>query len=186
MTSSNGSSSKPRGETLGMMNDVQWDSAFINRMPDPTRMFSLLVLAIIHVRYLLAHEWDVTSLVFGFWLNPYVLFSYGLAVAVWVYSPSQKDLPVYDRWAAEWYWWNSWFYHMVLDGFTGSWLLVPVSAHQYQMMDRRFITRHCAPYVVGLVELFFMGPVSLWVYRLIVRVSSVFFVCVCACRTSRF
>lgn len=144
---------------------------------DPTRCFSFLVLSIIHVRYWLAHEWDGMALLQGFWCNFYVLSALAIGcitVALSCYDNSRNKtnpnphnrnagsllpvLPWYDRWAVEWYWWNGWFYHLVLDGATGTFRLVPVAVHQYDQLDRRFVARHPIPWGVGLVEVVLMAP----------------------------
>lgn len=141
-------------------------------MPDPTQSFSLLVISIMMIRFLLAHEWEFSLLLSGFFLNPYVILSFVLAALVkWWFCSSAlfQKLSVRDQWTAEWYWWNAWFYHMVLDGFAGSLHLVPVVLHQYQIMDKRFVTEHSVPWTVGMVELCFMGPMCLLVYWLIVQ-----------------
>jgi hypothetical protein len=138
-----------------------WEKA--QQYPDPTRCFSFLVIAIIVVNYLIAVDWDFTLVFWGFFANSYVVFFFTLAcLTVYLAQRNQtQPLPVYDRWAAEWYWWNAWFYHMTLDGASGSFRLVPVVVNQYDMLDLRFINRHPIPWGVGVVELFLMGPLCL-------------------------
>jgi hypothetical protein len=152
---------KPKGQCHW----IDWNSAFIQKvLPDPTRIFSFLVIGIIILRYLESHDWDVSLILSGFLLNPYVVISFAIACAtLYVSWPAAdtKPLPVYDRWAVEWYWWNAWFYHMVMDGASGTFQLVPVVVHQYQMLDKRFSNHHPVPWTVGAIELFIMGPLCL-------------------------
>jgi hypothetical protein len=150
----------------GQCHWIDWNSNFIQKvLPDPTRIFSFLVMTIIIFRYLESHDWDASLIVTGFLLNPYVVVSFALALATlyvsWPTAPDAAPLPVYDRWAVEWYWWNAWFYHMVMDGASGTFQLVPVVVHQYQMLDKRFSNHHPVPWTVGAIELFIMGPLCL-------------------------
>lgn len=150
-------------------------------MPDPTRIFSGLVLTILFVRYLQAHEWNFGGAIGGLFLNPYVVFYVATAGAAVVLGLRAADaaihqpwahLPVYDRWTVEWYWWNAWLYHAVMDGSAGSLRLVPVVVHQYDVLDLRFPHRHVVPYLIGLVELLVMYPLCLaTVYAILARSS---------------
>jgi hypothetical protein len=145
---------------VGGVHFINWDEA--ERLPDPTRVFSLLVLAIMSVRFALAE--GLQALLFGFYLNPYVLVFFSLAVAVAVVAKKNSHgavLPVYDRWTAEWYWWNAWLFHMVMDGASGTFRLVPVVVHQYDIMDLRFPNHHVVPWMIGWMELFLHGPLCL-------------------------
>jgi hypothetical protein len=72
-----------------------------------------------------------------------------------------QPLPVYDRWAAEWYWWNAWLYHAVMDGGSGTFQLVPVVVQQYSNLDLRFVLHHVVPWIVGAIELFVMQPLCI-------------------------
>jgi hypothetical protein len=160
---------KPKGQCHW----IDWNSVFIQKvLPDPTRIFSFLVIGIIILRYLESHEWDVSLILSGFILNPYVVISFAIACAtLYVSRPTAetKPLPIYDRWAVEWYWWNAWFYHMVMDGASGTFQLVPVVVHQYQMLDKRFSNHHPVPWTVGAIELFIMGPLCLAVVYCILK-----------------
>lgn len=172
---------------LGSCHWISWDSSFVQtKIPDPTRMFSFLVCFIMFFRFLQGVQWNVLALVEGFFLNTYVLVFLGAAVGTaymglihsqgngnnaienkkrqGVRSPlfsTWNSMPVYDRWAAEWYWWNAWLYHGVMDGAAGSLQGVPVVVSQYHILDRRFITHHCVPWTVGLIELIIMQPLCL-------------------------
>jgi hypothetical protein len=153
---------------------IPWDSLWVQNLPDPTRVFSLLVIGIVLLRFLMVTNWDFSATISGFFLNPYVLFFFsmasmtayrGVVVSHNQNTKSTPHLPVYDRWAAEWYWWNAWLYHMTMDGASGSFRLVPVVVNQYDMLDLRFPNRHVVPWCIGVVELFIMGPlclVTLW------------------------
>jgi hypothetical protein len=140
----------------GGCNWIPWDAQWVQSMPDPTRMFSILVLGIIIFKYLAKYDWDFSLLLFGFVLNPYVIFSFGVSITVFQYGGGLEKfcaLPVYDRWACEWYFWNAALYHMIMDGFTGTFGVVPLVLHQYQQLDYRFVSHHSVPWTVGLVEL---------------------------------
>ena len=161
----NGSSSSSSNQDVGGCTWIKWESDFINKiLPDPTRIFSLLVIVIMMLRYLEANEWDLSFIMLGFFLNPYVI-TFCTVATITLYlakpSPKQEELPVYDKWALEWYWWNAWLYHAVMDGASGTFGLVPVVVQQYQMLDRRFTTHHVVPWLVGLVELLVMFPLCL-------------------------
>jgi hypothetical protein len=54
-----------------------WEKA--QQYPDPTRCFSLLVITIIVVNYLIAVDWDFGLVFWGFFANPYVVFFFTLA-----------------------------------------------------------------------------------------------------------
>lgn len=163
------------GATTATNSTSIWDTPFMqNTMPDPTRIFSLLVIGIMFLIFLAKNEWDATLLVTGFILNPYVVLFFTMACLA-VYdglkgrqtstAQQQQPLPVYDRWTVEWYWWNAWLYHMVMDGGSGSFQLVPVVVQQYNMLDQRFPDHHVVPWMIGVIELFVMGPlclVTLW------------------------
>lgn len=151
-------------DELGLWRGVDWEA--LGKLPDPTRLFSLFVVGFPIVRFLRDHEYDFTLVLTGFFLNPYVLGCLAVAVATSYYAQTKniyegKKMPVYDRWTSEWYWWNAFLYHGVLDGATGSFCAVPVMLQQYQVLDRRFITHHSVPYTVGLVEFFIMQPCCL-------------------------
>lgn len=133
-------------------------------LPDPTRVFSLLVLAIMTLRYLDANDWKLSSIVEGFYLHPVVLTALGLSLVV-VYKGYTGPVSNTDRMAAEWYWWNAWLYHTVMDGASGTFHLVPMVVHQYFVLDKRFITHHVGPWLIGFIELFVMQPMcwfTLW------------------------
>jgi hypothetical protein len=116
-TGTSSSSSKPSVVyTVAGCHWLPWQSPWMARrvVPDPTRVFSLLVIGIMLFRYLQSHHWDVSLVVQGFFLNPYVVAFFVSAVAtVWVAYDKEHwaRMPVYDKWAAEWYWWNAWLYH---------------------------------------------------------------------------
>ena len=153
-------------QDLGVLKWVDWGSPLVQKLPDPTRLFSMFVMGFPIVRFLMDHDYDFSLIVSGFLLDPFVLGCLTAATAT-SYLAASKDggssasLPVYDRWAAEWYWWNAFLYHGVLDGATGSFSQVPVMLSQYQVLDRRFITHHSVPFTVGLVEFFIMQPCCL-------------------------
>lgn len=160
MTSSSGSNTKD----IGLLQWVDWQSpALKHYVPDPTRMFSWFVIGFPIVRFLMDHDFDFALVLTGFVLDPFVLACLAVAVATSYVatSKSSSSLPVYDRWAAEWYWWNAFLYHGVLDGATGSFGQVPVMLSQYQVLDRRFSTHHSVPFTVGCVEFFIMQPCCL-------------------------
>lgn len=150
---------------------IDWTSSVTRTIPDPTRLFSLLVIGIMLLKNYLAHQ-DLELIVMGFVLNPYVLAFFALAVAT-LYKATKTTttttkattastpLPVYDLWAAEWYWWNAWLYHAVMDGGSGTFGLVPVVVQQYQVLDGRFTNHHVVPWTIGAIELFIMAPLSL-------------------------
>jgi hypothetical protein len=165
-TTTNGATTAKPTKFMGVCHWIDWKSAAVSALPDPTRVFSFLVMAIMLGRYAESHDWDASLLLTGFFLNPYVVVFLSIAVAVLRVSNSNSNaklppLPVYDRWAVEWYWWNAWFYHAVMDGASGSFQLVPVVVQQYQVLDKRFTTHHSVPWTVGAIELFIMQPLCL-------------------------
>lgn len=131
------------------------------RFPDPTRMFSVFVLGFLWLRYLLAVK-DPMQLFWGFFASPYVIAFFSSACLV-VYAgyDSKRKLAAYDRWTAEWYFWNAWLYHMTMDGASGTFRLIPVVVHQYDLLDRRFAQGHAIVWAVGFFELFVMAPCCL-------------------------
>jgi hypothetical protein len=164
-----------KSKAKGQCHWIDWDSDFIQKvLPDPTRIFSFLVIGIMIFRYLESHDWDVSLMMSGFLINPYVVISFAIACATLYVSwpapnTTNTPLPIYDQWAVEWYWWNAWFYHMVMDGASGTFQLVPVVVHQYQVLDKRFSTHHPIPWTIGAVELFIMGPLCLAVVYCILK-----------------
>lgn len=143
-------------------------SSWMDRCPDPTRVFSIIVVSIMLLRYLVSHEWNLSAIVSGFLINPYVVVFTATAVATVLLSPTSRPLSTGERWTAEWYWWNSFLYHAIMDGATGSFGLIPVVLQQYKVLDRRFTTHHVVPWLVGCVELFVMFPCCLacvWAIR---------------------
>lgn len=148
------------------MTSLNWNSKLLQRLPDPTRSFSLLCLLIMSIRHAFATK-DPISTILGLYLNPYALFFLSIATATVYLSPSSEgqkktpSLPLYDQWAVEWYWWNAWLFHGTMDGVAGSLRAVPVVVHQYDMLDLRFPTHDVVPWIVGLIELFVMQPLCL-------------------------
>ena len=136
---------------------------------DPTRAFSLLVIAIMSLRYLAAKNWDVKLLLWGFYAHPGVVVPFWVASAPWLYRRYRRTrtqqpaspLSEADRGAAEWYWWNAWLYHSAMDGLSGSFHVVPVVVQQYFILDQRFVNRHVVPWLIGVVELFIMAPLCI-------------------------
>ena len=151
--------------TVGSCNWIPWESLWVQKLPDPTRVFSLLVIGIMVIRFLITTDWDFGLVLAGFFFNPYVVVFFSLACLVLylgLKNESAAQLPIYDRWTAEWYWWNAWLYHMTMDGASGSFRAVPVVVQQYDQLDLRFPDRHVVPWGIGCIELFIMGPMSLW------------------------
>lgn len=148
---------------------IDWDSnprSWVHFVPDPTRIFSLLCLSIMAGRYLQATGGNWLKTVSGLFLNLYVVVYFLTAcwAAYWGrrHAPAMAEpLKVYDRWTVEWYWWNAWLYHAVMDGSSGSLRLVPVVVQQYDMLDLRFATGHVVPWIIGIVELTVMYPLCL-------------------------
>ena len=175
-TASNGSSSS--ADALGSCWWISWDSDFIrHKMYDPTRLFSFLVFFVMFFRFLQGTDWDFAALMQGFFLNRYVVSFFLTACGVLYMgltkladtTPGTKkslyqtfrSLPIYDQWAAEWYWWNAWLYHGVMDGAAGTLQAVPVVLSQYRVLDQRFSNHHSVPWTVGLIEILIMQPLSL-------------------------
>jgi EXPERA (EXPanded EBP superfamily) len=153
---------------------IPWTHPVVQAMPDPTRIFSLLVIGIMLLRYLEAHEWQISLIFSGFLLNPWVVLFFSIStIPVMLHhlqtlpmtphssASASAALPVYDRWAAEWYWWNAWLYHAVMDGGSGTFQLVPVVVQQYSNLDLRFVNHHVVPWIVGVIELFVMQPLCI-------------------------
>jgi hypothetical protein len=69
--------------------------------------------------------------------------------------------------AAEWYWWNAWLYHTVMDGLSGSFHRVPVVVQQYLVLDKRFGTHHVVPWIIGAAEIAIMAPLCFCTIRAI-------------------
>jgi EXPERA (EXPanded EBP superfamily) len=165
----NGSSTTTQQQQdVGGCEWIPWENAAVQAMPDPTRIFSFLCLTVVCVRFLITTEWDLAATVWGLFLNPYVVFFFltaCVAVRMGLQAAQKKGivapLPVYDRWTAEWYWWNAFLYHAVLDGATGSLRLVPVTVLQYDVLDRRFPNEHVVPWMIGMIELLVMYPLCL-------------------------
>ena len=136
---------------------------------DPTRAFSLLVIAIMSIRYLAVKNWDVKLLLQGFYVHPGVVVPFLVASVPYMLrhhqhhrtSASSQPLSKADRGAAEWYWWNAWLYHTAMDGLSGSFHVVPVVVQQYFILDQRFVNRHVVPWLVGVVELLIMAPLCI-------------------------
>lgn len=133
---------------------------------DPTRLFSIIVLVIMWFRFLQAHDFSFDQLVEGFLLNPYVdVFTLISVVTLIMAKPSEKSkvapLSNSDLMTLEWYFWNSFLYHGIMDGASGTFQLVPVVVSEYQYLDKRFATHHVVPWLVGAVELFVMFPLCL-------------------------
>jgi EXPERA (EXPanded EBP superfamily) len=163
---------------LGGCHWIPWDAPWVAALPDPTRAFSLVCLVIITGVFLYMNHGDVAAVVWGLYLNPYVLLFFATAVATWYHaavkvreSPQLATVPVYDAWTAEWYWWNSWLFHATMDGSAGALRLVPVVVQQYDIMDLRFPTRHAVPWMIGLIELVCMYPLCLATYHAVVTKS---------------
>jgi hypothetical protein len=165
MTNSGQAKGAAANDDLGLLGGIDWDSSAMHKLPDPTRLFSFFVIGFPIVRFLLSHDFDVSLIMSGFVLDPFVIGCFLLAsVTSYVAAsgkPTQPDLPIYDRWASEWYWWNACLYHGILDGATGTFQQVPVMLQQYQELDRRFSTHHAVPWTVGLVEFCIMQPLCL-------------------------
>jgi len=123
-------------------------------------------------RFLEAKNWNFGEVAYGFFLNPYVLFAFSVSTGV-VYHGIQtrpiKEIPIYDRWVVEWYWWNAWLYHLTMDGFSGSFQRVPVVVQQYFVLDKRFETHHVVPYMIGLIEIVCMAPLCLVTLHMILK-----------------
>jgi hypothetical protein len=158
----------PNSKTIGFFQWVNWEhSTVLQYCPDPTRLFSWFVIGFPILRFLMDHNYDVSLVMTGFCLDPYVITCLAAAVmtSYWATTTGGNDnnrrLPLYDQWAAEWYWWNAFLYHGVLDGATGSFGKVPVMLSQYQVLDARFINHHSVPFTVGCVEFFVMQPCCL-------------------------
>lgn len=160
-------------KALGGCHWLPWESKFIQTtMPDPTRVFAFLVCTIMFFRYLEQVQWDFSKMIFGFLLNPFVVsfsviasctFYWGLKKASHGQSllHTWQSMPVFDRWIVEWYWWNAWLFHGVMDGAAGTLQAVPLVLAQYRVLDRRFENFHSVPWAVGLVEILIMQPVCL-------------------------
>jgi len=152
-------------KSVGGFNHMDWNSTFIqNYMIDPTRIFSILCIVIIISRYVVSENNNPLAAFTGFLLHPVVLGSCGIASFVWYlakqHAPS-KALPIYDCWVVEWYWWNAWLFHAVMDGASGTFHLVPAVVQQYFVLDKRFETHHTVPWLVGFIELVGMAPLCL-------------------------
>jgi EXPERA (EXPanded EBP superfamily) len=164
-------------QALGGCHWIPWNAPWVAALPDPTRAFSLLCLTIITGVFLYMNNGDIVAVILGLYLNPYVLVFFATAGATWYHAVKVRDsqvatatvatatvVPVYDAWTAEWYWWNSWLFHAVMDGSAGALRLVPVVVQQYDIMDSRFPTRHAVPWMIGLIELTCMYPLCLATY----------------------
>eukprot|EP00527_Entomoneis_sp_CCMP2396_P001991 CAMPEP_0198137820 /NCGR_PEP_ID=MMETSP1443-20131203/1283_1 /TAXON_ID=186043 /ORGANISM="Entomoneis sp., Strain CCMP2396" /LENGTH=300 /DNA_ID=CAMNT_0043799379 /DNA_START=100 /DNA_END=1002 /DNA_ORIENTATION=- len=207
MAASNSKSNVSTAAALGSCHWIDWESDFIlSRMYDPTRLFSFLVCFIMFLRFLQGHEWNLEALVMGFFLNPYVILFFVTACGVTYnglvrlnerpktdQSSSSsslsniyykfRSLPIYDQWAAEWYWWNAWLYHGVMDGAAGTLQAVPVVVSQYHILDKRFCNHHSVPWTIGLIEILIMQPLSLWTMYAILTKSSYRFPLECVITT---
>jgi EXPERA (EXPanded EBP superfamily) len=153
------------------------------RRVDPTRVFVLLCVTIMVIRYLQAGH-SLASAISGLFLHPFVLASVGAALAT-VYCAAVQSrhisttttttiaapvISASDRAVAEWYFWNACLFHAIMDGGSGSLRLVPVVVHQYDRLDLRFPTHHSVPYIIGLIELLLMAPLCLLcVYSILCR-----------------
>lgn len=150
-------------------------SIFDSLLFDPTRFFSILVITIMIIRHAERHDWDFTiSFSTGFCLNPYVILFITMSFTCIYYGYTTRSsnniiLNRNDRWTAEWYWWNSWLFHMTMDGASGSLRLVPVVVEQYDILDLRFPERHVVPWIIGIIELFIMGPLCMILCGIIIN-----------------
>jgi EXPERA (EXPanded EBP superfamily) len=139
---------------------------------NPIRAFSLLVIAIMSARYLMAFDYDVAKLLQGFYLHPSVLTSLVLYSLPYVLHKQQHaSLSSKDRVVVEWYWWNAWLYHTVMDGMSGSFHIVPVVVQQYFVLDKRFESHHVVPWLIGVMELFVMAPLCFVTMRCVLSNS---------------
>ena len=143
---------------------IPWSSKAMQKVPDPTRVFSLLVIGIMIFRYVQAQDWDASVVFSGFVGHPLVVVFFATAMVTVYFGYDAKiysALPLYDRWAAEWYWWNAWLYHATMDGSSGSLQLVPLVVHQYQVLDYRFVNHDVMPWTIGVIELTMHYPLAL-------------------------
>jgi len=137
---------------------------------DPTSAFALLVLAIMIGRA--AAAGDYASLK-AFVMNAAVIFTVILTYLIYyIGEDEQHGRPVAKlsrscRWTAMWYLLNGCFFHLLLDGFTGTFQMVPFILTQYNQLDRRFSPSnptHTVPWTVGLIEMFVMAPLCFYCY----------------------
>jgi EXPERA (EXPanded EBP superfamily) len=141
------------------------------------RAFSLLVIAIMSARYLMAFDYSVAKLLQGFYLHPPVLLALALYSLPYYYLHNNKSQPqlsplsTSDKRVVEWYWWNAWLYHTVMDGMSGSFHVVPVVVQQYFILDKRFEAHHVVPWLIGAIELFVMAPLCFVTMRAILNKS---------------
>jgi EXPERA (EXPanded EBP superfamily) len=140
---------------------------------NPIRAFSLLVIAIMSARYLMAFDYDVAKLLQGFYVHPSVLTSLALYSLPYVLHKQHQhaSLSSKDKVVVEWYWWNAWLYHTVMDGMSGSFHIVPVVVQQYFILDKRFEAHHVVPWLIGVMELFVMAPLCFVTMRCILSHS---------------
>jgi hypothetical protein len=142
-----------------------WNAPWMARIPDPTRMFSLFVIAFMCVRYAQEHDWKWSLLCKGFFGHPCVLVTSASVAIVYTlgsrHSLAWSQRPQYERWAAEWYAWNAWLFHAVMDGGSGTFQWVPVVVYQYDILDKRFTTHHVVPWTIGWIEFFCHYPLCL-------------------------
>jgi len=82
-----------------------------------------------------------------------------------------SSLTMGEKWISRWYLWNGAVFHMLMDGFSGSFSNtfagVPLIANQYEKLDRRFNTAnpdHSTIWTVGVLELFVMTPLCFYCY----------------------
>lgn len=166
MSRNKSANTSPDDDAIGGCQWIPWQHSFVmNRCPDPTRMFSVLCIVIMLLRHCEAHGWNYVKTFGGFFGNLYVVSFFAVACGVLLYGQNTgtklSSMPIYDRWAVEWYWWNAWLFHMTMDGAAGSLRLVPVVVHQYDVLDLRFPSEHVVPWTVGMIELIVMGPLCL-------------------------
>jgi len=110
----------------------------------------------------------------GFIINPYVIWALLLGAITYQLGRTGAQetgtrLSVSDSWAANWYLFNGFFFHLILDGFGGAFQAIPLVATQFRKLDKRYTsgTHMTVPYTIGLVEIYFMAPLCLYAYYLI-------------------
>jgi len=146
--------------------DSFWDSDLAKALPDPTAAFSVSVLLLMFYMGGSAPNNDPLSFI----TNPFVLW--GLFLGAAAYQLSKNDsvtLTVADSWAANWYLFNAFFFHLILDGFGAAFDRIPLVATQYEKLDKRYLSggNVSVPYTVALIEVFFMAPLCFLAYYFI-------------------
>jgi len=138
-------------------------------MVDPTTAFVLLVFTIMVGNAVKDNNYKSLT---DFALSPNVVFTVVVTFLVYHIGNDSEygktcNLTTKENFLSRWYLWNGAVFHMLMDGFGGSFNAVPLVVDQYAKLDRRFNPAHShnsVVWTVGLIELVVMTPLCFYCY----------------------